>query len=191
MSPGVRPSVPRINGRGCPRSIPTLTPFAPGNVPNRLSNVRFSLIRKTTCLIGNSVSSDDASKTSGSPLVITLGLGDPSALGEAGDAGATPSHAAATRPSPASTAVHRSSRARGEARFGMGWHPTNEARRGSRLRSGRYAATSLLGRDQLAESLVQRRERGELEMGRERARQRTVRGSRGWQGEVAHPLLGD
>ena len=30
-------------------------PFAPGNRPNMLSNVRFSLIRNTTCLIGNRV----------------------------------------------------------------------------------------------------------------------------------------
>src|SRR2546421_2538975 len=33
-------------------SIPNETPFAPGNVPNRSSKVRFSLTTKTTCLIG-------------------------------------------------------------------------------------------------------------------------------------------
>src|SRR3954470_18877965 len=48
-------SVPRVSGRRVPESIPQLCPFAPGNVPNRLSNVRFSLMRKTTCLIGQRV----------------------------------------------------------------------------------------------------------------------------------------
>ena len=61
MSPGTRPSVPRVNGRRVPWSIPTVTPFAPGNVPNRLSKVRFSLTRNTTCLIGVVVSNDAAS----------------------------------------------------------------------------------------------------------------------------------
>src|SRR4029079_17679495 len=65
MSIGSRPSVPCINGIGCPSRIPTLTPFAPGKVPNRLSNVRFSLIRKTTCLIGNFVSRECASNAAG------------------------------------------------------------------------------------------------------------------------------
>jgi hypothetical protein len=41
-----------MRGRLEPRSMPTVTPFAPGNVPNRLSKVLFSLTRKTTCLIG-------------------------------------------------------------------------------------------------------------------------------------------
>src|SRR5918994_6439522 len=47
------PSVPAMSRRRTPRSYPKETPFAPGNVPNRLSNVRFSLIRKTTCSIGH------------------------------------------------------------------------------------------------------------------------------------------
>jgi hypothetical protein len=47
------PSVPVVSRRRTPRSYPKETPFAPGNVPNRLSNVRFSLIRKTTCSIGH------------------------------------------------------------------------------------------------------------------------------------------
>src|SRR5215216_2197773 len=49
------PSVPGVSARWAPSSKPTVTPFAPGNVPNRLSKVRFSLIRKTTCLIGHDV----------------------------------------------------------------------------------------------------------------------------------------
>src|ERR1044072_1273718 len=61
MSPGTRPPVPRSSGRVTPRSIPTRTPFAPGNVPNRLSKVLFSFTRKTTCLIGVVVRNDDAS----------------------------------------------------------------------------------------------------------------------------------
>src|SRR6478752_7574428 len=61
MSPGTRPSVPRTSGRVAPWSIPTRTPSAPGNVPNRLSNVRFSFTRNTTCLIGVVVRNDDAS----------------------------------------------------------------------------------------------------------------------------------
>src|SRR6266550_1270961 len=52
MSLGRRPSVPRMRGRLEPLSIPTVTPFAPGNVPNRLSKVLFSLTTNTTCLIG-------------------------------------------------------------------------------------------------------------------------------------------
>src|SRR5690242_19312806 len=61
MSPGTRPSVPRTSGRLTPWSIPTPAPSAPGNVPNRLSNVRFSFTRNTTCLIGVVVMNDDAS----------------------------------------------------------------------------------------------------------------------------------
>ena len=41
-------------------SIPTVTPFAPGNVPNRLSKVRFSLTTNTTCLIGVRVANASA-----------------------------------------------------------------------------------------------------------------------------------
>src|SRR5437667_4817064 len=48
----IPPSVPGVRGRRTPRSYPNDTPSAPGNVPNRLSKVRFSLIRNTTCLIG-------------------------------------------------------------------------------------------------------------------------------------------
>src|SRR5438477_1540862 len=49
------PSVPRVSGRVVPRSIPEVAPSAPGNVPKRLSNERFSFMRKTTCLIGHRV----------------------------------------------------------------------------------------------------------------------------------------
>src|SRR5438128_10804082 len=48
----IPPSVPGVRGRRTPRSYPNDTPSAPGNVPNRLSKVRFSLIRNTTCLMG-------------------------------------------------------------------------------------------------------------------------------------------
>jgi hypothetical protein len=51
--------------RGSPWSIPTVTPFAPGNRPYMLSNVRFSLITNTTCLIGVAVWSFVASNGSG------------------------------------------------------------------------------------------------------------------------------
>jgi hypothetical protein len=49
------PSVPRTSRRRSPSSYPTDVPFAPGNVPNRLSKVLFSLMRKTTCSIGHRV----------------------------------------------------------------------------------------------------------------------------------------
>ena len=51
-----RRSTAGVSGRRSPSSIPTVTPFAPGNSPNMLSKVRFSLITKTTCLIGVAVS---------------------------------------------------------------------------------------------------------------------------------------
>src|SRR5215210_8408131 len=75
------PSVPGVSGRRCPSSSPNETPSAPGNVPNRLSNVRFSLIRNTTCLIGQRVLP---------PVTITPGEGEAEApgSGEAGLAGA-------------------------------------------------------------------------------------------------------
>jgi hypothetical protein len=50
------PSVPGVRGRRTPWSYPKDTPSAPGKVPKRLSNVRFSLIRKITCSIGHRVS---------------------------------------------------------------------------------------------------------------------------------------
>src|SRR3990170_3582202 len=111
MSPGVRPSVPRISGRGSPRSLPTVTPFPPGDGPNMWSYVRFSLIKNTTCLIGNFVSSAAASNASGSPVVMTLGLGS---LGVGDDRGSASLvvHAAATSPAIARPAIHRRTRAR-------------------------------------------------------------------------------
>src|SRR6266545_4582037 len=54
-----------VSGRRSPRSRPDVAPFAPGNRPNRLSNVLFSLIRNTTCLMGHRVSKRDASTGSG------------------------------------------------------------------------------------------------------------------------------
>ena len=54
-----------VSVRGSPWSIPTVTPFAPGYSPNMLSNVRFSLITNTTCLIGVAVSNAFASTAAG------------------------------------------------------------------------------------------------------------------------------
>ena len=54
-----------VSVRGSPWSIPTVTPFAPGYIPNMLSNVRFSLITNTTCLIGVAVSNASASTAAG------------------------------------------------------------------------------------------------------------------------------
>src|SRR5215216_4663263 len=105
MSLLVRPSVPRTSGRSRPSSIPTLVPFAPGNVPNRLSNVRFSLITNTTCLIGQRVAIEDASTGAGpgvSDVRPVSGDGDDrTRVGDApsGDAPSLespPRHAAAT-----------------------------------------------------------------------------------------------
>jgi hypothetical protein len=44
----------RPTDEGAPRAHvhPDRDPFAPGNVPNRLSKVLFSLTTNTTCLIG-------------------------------------------------------------------------------------------------------------------------------------------
>src|ERR1044072_3162552 len=60
-------SGPRRTGRRVPWSIPDVAPFAPGNVPNRLSNVRFSLIRNTTCLIGHRAFAEPAWDGAGGP----------------------------------------------------------------------------------------------------------------------------
>src|SRR4051812_1374847 len=75
MSPGTRPSVPRVSGRRTPWSIPDVAPFAPGNVPNRLSNVRFSLIKNTTCLMGVGVGKAFASPGGGASAE-TVGVGE-------------------------------------------------------------------------------------------------------------------
>src|SRR6186997_2773280 len=95
MSPGTRPSVPRVNGRRVPWSIPTVTPFAPGNVPNRLSKVRFSLIRKTTCLMGQSVPEPP-------PVITTVGE-DVGGAGEVGPALVDEAGAEAEPPQPATS----------------------------------------------------------------------------------------
>src|SRR5580765_2123729 len=111
MSSYVRPSVPLINGRSTPWSMPVLAPFAPGNVPKRLSNVRFSLIRKMTCLIGHRVGKAEASTASGlgPPPVRAGGEADvlADADGEAGPPAPEFVHAAATR-----AAINRVRRAR-------------------------------------------------------------------------------
>src|SRR5256885_16020437 len=90
-------SVPRVSGRRCPWSIPTLTPFAPGNVPNRLSNVRFSLIRNTTCLIGQRVLKLSAMASVEEPGVlmdgVTCGVGEPGPAGVCGDGEGPPPEA--------------------------------------------------------------------------------------------------
>src|SRR3954470_21259138 len=104
-------SVPRVSGRRVPESIPQLCPFAPGNVPNRLSNVRFSLMRNTTCLIGQRVLKLSAMASVEEPGE-SSGAGD--ALGEAGpvgggDGGGPPSglavHAIANRTATSTDAV--------------------------------------------------------------------------------------
>src|SRR6266550_1451033 len=86
MSLGRRSAVPRMRGRLEPLSIPTVTPFAPGNVPNRLSKVRFSLTRNTTCLIGVRVVNALAFTTrggSGATVGVAEILGWPGGVSEA------------------------------------------------------------------------------------------------------------
>src|SRR5918994_3324133 len=45
-----------MSGTSTPERIPVLVPRAPGYRPNRLSKLRFSSIRYTTCLMGHRVS---------------------------------------------------------------------------------------------------------------------------------------
>src|SRR5918994_1112291 len=45
-----------MSGTSTPERIPVVVPLAPGYRPNRLSKLRFSSIRYTTCLIGHRVS---------------------------------------------------------------------------------------------------------------------------------------
>src|SRR3990170_5082717 len=101
MSVGRR-SGARISGRGSPWSIPTLTPFVPGNRPNMLSKVRFSLMTKTTCLIGVAVSSGEASKGSGAVPYSSGGTGAHS--------GRSSPQATATRAIRATRATRRTAR---------------------------------------------------------------------------------
>ncbi len=56
--------------------MPVVAPFAPGNRPKMLSKLRFSMIRKTTCLIGVRVSIVETSTASGSGWVTTVGVPD-------------------------------------------------------------------------------------------------------------------
>src|SRR5438093_8462209 len=64
MSTGIR-SGACVIGRVVPWSIPVVAPSAPGNRPKRLSNVRFSLMMNTTCLMGHRVVNEVASMRAG------------------------------------------------------------------------------------------------------------------------------
>src|SRR4029079_4001684 len=103
MSPGTRPSVPRTSGRVAPWSTPTRTPSAPGNVPKRLSNGRFSFTRNTMFLMGVVVMNDDAStEVTGSDELVGVaemsgGEVDASGVDRSVHATATISDAATTR----------------------------------------------------------------------------------------------
>src|SRR5215212_2500102 len=114
MSSYVRPSVPLTSGRSTPWSIPVLAPFAPGNVPNRLSKVRFSLIRKITCLIGQRVSKAAASTTDGRgpPPVLAGGETDDTGDAEPGAGGTPGSGSDEVQATATSAVIDRVSRAR-------------------------------------------------------------------------------
>src|SRR5215207_936234 len=103
MSSYVAWSVPRTSGRSTPSSMPLVTPRAPGKRPNRWSNVRFSLIKKTTCLIGQRVSNVSASTAVAADGDVTTGdgataCGDDGGEGESEDTtgSSDPEHATAT-----------------------------------------------------------------------------------------------
>src|SRR5712691_4957020 len=104
------PSVPRVSGLRTPWSQPNETPSAPGNVPKRLSKVRFSLIRKTTCLIGQRVPpawGPDVWEPGEADTPVRDGLGAPEAEPDAWGA-AEPPQAAETNISASAKAVVRS-----------------------------------------------------------------------------------
>ena len=82
-----------------PSSKPNETPSAPGKVPKRLSKVRFSLTRNTTCLIGHSVPERSSAGPAG---------GGETAEDSVGDEGATAVESTGREASPSQlTAISR------------------------------------------------------------------------------------
>src|SRR6266540_170997 len=113
---GRRWSNPLVRGRIVPWSFAVVAPSAPGNRPNRLSKLRFSLIRNTTCLIGVVV---------WNPFATTLGgwvaRGSVFPMFEGSGAGPPDVHADATSAA-ARTADHRTE-ARRDLLMGRGGGP--------------------------------------------------------------------
>src|SRR6185503_9797195 len=134
----VRPLVAGTRGTCLPSCIPNRTPYAPGNRPKRLSKLLFSLMRKTTCLIGVVVWNESALTAAGSGA-LTRGPGQSISGGfvdvtvaSSWTVHATPSKANATTASPSRTAAReREGFIRGEATNGWVLYE-----RGSPLRGG-------------------------------------------------------
>src|SRR5687767_14988815 len=147
--------------------MPTVTPRAPGNLPNRWSNVRFSLMRKTTCLIGHRVGNAFASICWAADGLVTDGEG---AVGR----GVT------IRPS--SPPTHPTARS------------AAAAIRGAKRRIGgvyRWLSSSRnveCRREEVLQSFLEGRHGIDAEVRREHARQRRVHRTGGWQVEIGGEL---
>ena len=96
-------------------------------MPNRLSKVRFSLIRNTTCLIGQRVGKTFASTTAAADGEVTTG---DAAVGRGDDdgdvpAGSAPEHDVATMPATRSKQASEEMRMRTDVMGGRGYRGTS------------------------------------------------------------------